>query len=30
MCVRPWELAREKGFERGGDAFERYCGANTK
>ena len=26
-CVRPWELARAKGFETGGDAFERYCRA---
>jgi hypothetical protein len=24
-CVRPWELARAKGFEADGDAFERYC-----
>lgn len=24
-CVRPWELAREKGFELESDGFERYC-----
>lgn len=24
-CVRPWELAREKGFENAGDGFKRYC-----
>jgi hypothetical protein len=24
-CVRPWELAREKGFELAGDGFARYC-----
>ena len=24
-CVRPWELAREKGFDLGNEAFERYC-----
>jgi uncharacterized lipoprotein YbaY len=24
-CVRPWELARKKGFEPGEDAFHQYC-----
>jgi hypothetical protein len=24
-CVRPWELAREKGFELVDEAFERFC-----
>jgi hypothetical protein len=24
-CVRPWELAREQGFEQTRDAFEKYC-----
>jgi len=24
-CVRPWELARQKGFEAGLDHFKRYC-----
>jgi putative lipoprotein len=24
-CVRPWELARKKGFEPGEDAFRQYC-----
>jgi Type III secretion system lipoprotein chaperone (YscW) len=24
-CVRPWELAREKGLEPGEDAFHQYC-----
>ena len=29
-CVRPWELARAKDFETGGDAFERYCRATEQ
>jgi hypothetical protein len=24
-CVRPWELAAEKGFESGEEAFTQYC-----
>ncbi|MBS1186355.1 MAG: hypothetical protein H6R04_373 [Burkholderiaceae bacterium] len=24
-CVRPWELARQKGFDAGSDSFKRYC-----
>lgn len=29
-CVRPWELAREQGFEPGADAFTRYCSGAAK
>lgn len=25
-CVRSWELAEQKGFERSPEAFDRYCG----
>ena len=25
-CVRPWELAKEKGFEPTPEAIEEYCG----
>ena len=24
-CARPWELAKEKGFDLGPQGFERYC-----
>jgi hypothetical protein len=24
-CVRPWEMAREKGFDLSKEAFERHC-----
>lgn len=26
-CERPWELARENGFENSGEAFDRFCAA---
>lgn len=26
-CVRPWELAREKGFDNSADGFSTYCAA---
>jgi hypothetical protein len=28
-CVRPWELAKEKGFDVAGDGFKRYCTGGT-
>jgi hypothetical protein len=28
-CVRPWELAREKGFDVAGDGFKRHCTGGT-
>lgn len=30
VCVRPWELASEKGFERGPQGFERFCSSMAK
>ncbi|MFZ5639026.1 MAG: hypothetical protein ACOY82_20855 [Pseudomonadota bacterium] len=27
VCVRPWELAREKGFDNTADGFAAYCAA---
>lgn len=26
-CVRPWELAKQKGFENDADSYRRYCDA---
>lgn len=28
-CVRPWELAKEKGFDNSGEGFKRYCTGGT-
>ena len=28
-CVRPWELARQKGFDPAGDGFKRYCAGGS-
>ena len=30
QCERPWELAKEKGFEPTSEAFEQYCQSNTQ
>ena len=29
-CVRPWELAKEKGFDETPEAFDDYCQNKTK
>ena len=29
-CVRPWELAKEKGFDQTPEAFDDYCQNKTK
>jgi len=29
-CVRPWELAKEKGFKQTSEAFDDYCQNSTE
>jgi hypothetical protein len=29
-CVRPWELAAQRGFAAGEEAFRRHCGESSK